>query len=73
MTKLLTEDAKRKIAKFERNLRRIFDALKNDEGVSDIPFAEFRAEFITLGDPGKIQADLAAMKLRNQLNLGKLN
>ena len=74
--KSLTQEDKVKIIKFEKNLRRIYSALKRPDGTSDIPFEEFRREFISLGDPGKMQADIEAMKVRKQLGIGagaKLN
>jgi hypothetical protein len=72
----LTEEDKAKIAKFEKGLRKLYNELKRPDGTCDMTFPEFRKEFISLGDPNKLQADMEAMKIRKQMGVGagvKLN
>ena len=66
----LTEQDKAKIAKFERGLRTLYNSLKREGGSSDMTFEEFRKEFISLGDPSKMEADLETMKLQRKLGAG---
>ena len=61
MAKLTTTD-KAKIALFEKKLRKLYRALKDDDGVSDMSFRDFRAEFISLGDPHKMRTELVRMQ-----------
>lgn len=63
----LTEVEKAGIVKFERNLRRIYNGLKQPDGTSDMSFEDFRKEFISLGDPSKMRIDMESIALQKQI------
>ena len=67
MTKSLSVDDKKKIAKFERNLRRIYSQLKRPDGTCDMPFHQFRKEIIALGDPSKLRSDMESIALQHKI------